>query len=113
MFRCPEVYLMDFKGERSNNNPAPHNKGNESKIGLGDVRQILAEYCIVPLLTQKLHENTPHVKSVLIAAPRYICTQNCKYKIFDMQLLQRKRQGYAGPRHLHRSRGHPFRSNPS
>lgn len=68
--RCPEVYLTDFIGERSCNNPAPYNKGKESKIGLGDVRQILAEYCVVPLLTQKLHESTPHVKSVLISAPR-------------------------------------------
>lgn len=64
------MYLTDFVGERSCNNPAAYNKGKEAKIGLGDVRQILVEYCVVPLLTQKLHENTPHVKSVLIAAPR-------------------------------------------
>lgn len=64
------MYLSDFKGEKSHNNAAPHNKGIEAKIEIGDVRQLLTEYCILPLVTQKLHECTPHVKSVLIAAPR-------------------------------------------
>lgn len=37
---------------------------------LGDIRQLLTEYCIVPLLTPKLHECTPHIKSVLLAGPK-------------------------------------------
>lgn len=37
---------------------------------LGDIRQLLTECCIVPLLTPKLHEATPHIKSVLLAGAK-------------------------------------------
>ncbi|CAH1155617.1 unnamed protein product [Phaedon cochleariae] len=65
--KCPEVYLSEFRGERSYFPPAPYNIGKDPAIALGDIRQILKEYCIVPLLTPNLHQSTPHVKSVLLA----------------------------------------------
>lgn len=36
---------------------------------LGDIRQLIAEYCILPLGNQVLREHTPLVRSVLIAGP--------------------------------------------
>ncbi|KAK4877607.1 hypothetical protein RN001_010113 [Aquatica leii] len=68
--RCPEVYLKEFLGERSCNNPLPHNIGKEPEIDLGDFRQILIEYCVIPLSSSQLHMSTPHIKSLLIAGPK-------------------------------------------
>ncbi|XP_060535908.1 IQ and AAA domain-containing protein 1-like [Cylas formicarius] len=68
--KYPEVWLNDFKGERSHHQPTPFNKGKEPPPDLGDVRQILTEYCVVPLLSPQLHQSAPHVKSVLLAGPR-------------------------------------------
>lgn len=36
---------------------------------LGDIRQLIAEYCILPLGNQVLRELTPLVRSVLIVGP--------------------------------------------
>lgn len=36
----------------------------------GDVRQLVAEYCILPLGNDDLRQLTPLVRSVLIAGPR-------------------------------------------
>ncbi|KAJ8924583.1 hypothetical protein NQ315_000733 [Exocentrus adspersus] len=69
-YRYPEVYLRDFLGERSYFPPAPYNAGKEPPVFLGDIRQVVNEYCILPLLTSHLHETTPHVKSVLVAGPK-------------------------------------------
>ncbi|KAB0795971.1 hypothetical protein PPYR_10032 [Photinus pyralis] len=68
--RCPEVYLKDFIGERSYHTAVPHNKGKENDIDLGDFRQILTEYCILPLSSDQLHLSTPHIKSLMIAGPK-------------------------------------------
>ncbi|XP_076272045.1 dynein regulatory complex protein 11 isoform X2 [Rhynchophorus ferrugineus] len=68
--RYPEVWLRHFKGERSFNPPAAYNKGKEPRIDLGDIRQVLTECCIIPMLTDHLHQTTPHVKSVLLAGPK-------------------------------------------
>ncbi|XP_050294675.1 dynein regulatory complex protein 11 [Anthonomus grandis grandis] len=68
--KYPEVWLKDFQGERSFNSPAPYNRGKEPPIDLGDIRQVLTEYCIIPLLSDHLHQTTPHIKSVLLAGPK-------------------------------------------
>ncbi|KAF5278089.1 hypothetical protein FQR65_LT03605 [Abscondita terminalis] len=68
--RCPEIYLKDFIGERSTNYPVPYNQEKEPQIDLGDFRQILTEYCVIPLSSEQLHLSTPHVKSLLIAGPK-------------------------------------------
>ncbi|XP_063931355.1 dynein regulatory complex protein 11 [Zophobas morio] len=68
--RCPEVYLQDFKGERSYYHPVVHNKGNEQPVALGDIRQVIAEYCVIPLLSPQLHQSTPHIKSLMIVGPK-------------------------------------------
>ncbi|ERL94357.1 hypothetical protein D910_11638 [Dendroctonus ponderosae] len=68
--RYPEVWMQDFRGERSFHPPAAHNRGKEPPFDLGDIRQVLTEYCVVPLLSARLHRNTPHIKSVLLAGPK-------------------------------------------
>lgn len=40
-----------------------------NQIVSGDIRQLIAEYCILPLGNQVLREFTPLVRSVLIAGP--------------------------------------------
>lgn len=65
--KYPEVYLDNFKGERSYNPPAIYNIGNERNVSLGDVRQILTEYCILPLVSNQIRMQTEHIKSLLIA----------------------------------------------
>lgn len=37
---------------------------------LGDVRQIIKEYCILPVGNENIRQLTPLVRSVLIAGPR-------------------------------------------
>ncbi|KAL1518041.1 hypothetical protein ABEB36_001727 [Hypothenemus hampei] len=66
----PEVWLDDFKGEKSFNLPVAHNKGKEPPFDLGDIRQLLKEYCIIPLLTDHLHQHTPHIRSIMLAGPK-------------------------------------------
>lgn len=68
--RYPEVYLEDFKGERSYYTPALHNRGEEQRMALGDIRQILTEYCVLPLLSNQLHESTQHIKSLIVAGSK-------------------------------------------
>ncbi|XP_022904118.2 dynein regulatory complex protein 11 [Onthophagus taurus] len=68
--KYPKVYLDDFKGERSYNNPVPFNKGVNPSISLGDFRQILTEYCVIPLLSDHIHQSTPQIKSILIAGAK-------------------------------------------
>lgn len=64
------MYFADFLGERSYNSPAPFNKGKEPSMDLGDFRQILTEFCVLPLASPLLHQQTPQVKSLMIAGPR-------------------------------------------
>ncbi|GJQ84215.1 hypothetical protein Trydic_g2885 [Trypoxylus dichotomus] len=68
--KYPTVFFDDFKGERSYNSPVPYNKGTDPKIGLGDLRQILKEYCVLPMLSDNLHQSTPHIKSLLLAGAK-------------------------------------------
>ncbi|CAG9862123.1 unnamed protein product [Phyllotreta striolata] len=68
--KYPEVYMSDFLGDISYHPPAPFNAGPDPPMSLGDVRQLLVEYCVVPMLTGHLHQSAPHVKSLLLAGSR-------------------------------------------
>lgn len=35
-------------------------------MALGDIREVLKEYCIVPLLSSHLHQSTQHIKSLML-----------------------------------------------
>ncbi|XP_076656348.1 dynein regulatory complex protein 11 isoform X2 [Halictus rubicundus] len=65
----PEVALNDFKGEKSFTNSNLREKGKDPLPAIGDIRQLIAEYCIIPLGNGTLRELTPLIRSVLIAGP--------------------------------------------
>ncbi|XP_011499009.1 PREDICTED: IQ and AAA domain-containing protein 1 [Ceratosolen solmsi marchali] len=67
---CPEVYIDNFKGEKSYSNFHLRQKGKSTLPAIGDIRQIIKEYCILPMGSETLRELTPLVRSVLIAGPR-------------------------------------------
>ncbi|XP_061935622.1 dynein regulatory complex protein 11 isoform X1 [Apis cerana] len=64
-----EIPLNDFKGEKSFLNYNLKEKKIESLPTFGDIRQLIAEYCILPLGDNTLRELTPLIRSVLIAGP--------------------------------------------
>ncbi|XP_011142769.1 dynein regulatory complex protein 11 [Harpegnathos saltator] len=64
-----EVLLDEFKGEKSFANYDLREKEKDPLPTLGDVRQLIAEYCILPLGDHTLRELTPLVRSILIAGP--------------------------------------------
>lgn len=66
-FRYPAVYLKDFIGEKSHWNHSPFNSGKEQPIAVGDLRQLVTEFCIIPLSSLFLRESTPFVRSLLLA----------------------------------------------
>ncbi|XP_031839802.2 dynein regulatory complex protein 11 isoform X1 [Nomia melanderi] len=65
-----EVALRDFKGEKSFTNSSLREKEKDPLPTIGDIRHLIAEYCIVPLGNSTLRELTPLIRSVLIAGPR-------------------------------------------
>ncbi|XP_029162148.1 dynein regulatory complex protein 11 isoform X2 [Nylanderia fulva] len=64
-----EVSLDEFKGEKSFANYDLRMKEKDPLPALGDIRQLIAEYCILPMGNQVLREFTPLIRSVLIAGP--------------------------------------------
>ncbi|XP_031776762.1 dynein regulatory complex protein 11 [Nasonia vitripennis] len=66
----PEVRIDSFKGQNSFANFDLREKGKDPLPAIGDVRQIINEYCILPLGNETLRELTPLVRSVLIAGPQ-------------------------------------------
>lgn len=60
----PEFFLSSYLGDRAYaarqpTNPAP-----------GDLRQVVKEYCILPLGSQMIRNFAPCIKSILIAGKR-------------------------------------------
>ncbi|XP_034250065.1 dynein regulatory complex protein 11 [Thrips palmi] len=67
--KYPEVPLAAFKGERSFGNLALRQQGKDPLPSLGDVRQAVLEYCVLPLGSPAIHAMSPLVRSVLLAGP--------------------------------------------
>ncbi|XP_013111393.2 dynein regulatory complex protein 11 [Stomoxys calcitrans] len=62
--KYPEIRLSHFLGDkalttRSGINPSP-----------GDIRQLLIEYCILPLGSEQIHNTCPLIRSVLFTGPK-------------------------------------------
>ncbi|KZC13478.1 IQ and AAA domain-containing protein 1 [Dufourea novaeangliae] len=64
-----EISLSDFKGEKSFTNNSLRENGKDPLPTIGDIRQLIAEYCIIPMGNSSLRELTPLVRSILIAGP--------------------------------------------
>ncbi|XP_011311368.1 IQ and AAA domain-containing protein 1 [Fopius arisanus] len=65
----PEIYLNSFKGEKSYANFELWDKGRDNLPTIGEIRQLVSEYCILPLATENIRLLSPLVRSVLIAGP--------------------------------------------
>ncbi|XP_046609162.1 dynein regulatory complex protein 11 [Neodiprion virginianus] len=65
----PEVRLEQFKAEKSYANFELRERGKDPLPALGDVKQLVTEYCILPLGNEVVRQLTPLVRSVLIAGP--------------------------------------------
>ncbi|XP_044579210.1 dynein regulatory complex protein 11 [Cotesia glomerata] len=65
----PEVYLNCFRGEKSYANFDLWDKGKDPLPTIGDIRQLVAEYCILPQGNEDVKLLSPLVRSVLIAGP--------------------------------------------
>ncbi|KAI4472154.1 hypothetical protein MML48_1g18424 [Holotrichia oblita] len=50
--KYPEVYFDQFKD------------------WFGDLRQLLKEFCVLPMLSDNLHQSTPHIKSLLLSGAK-------------------------------------------
>lgn len=62
--KYPEMRMAQYLGDkaitaRSGINPSP-----------GDIRQILTEYCILPLGSEQIHNTCPLIRSILLAGPK-------------------------------------------
>ena len=67
--KYPEVQLSEFRGERSYAAHDLRKQGKDPLPSLGDIRQVVLEYCILPLGSKTIHQTAPLVKSVLLAGP--------------------------------------------
>ncbi|CAH0389071.1 unnamed protein product [Bemisia tabaci] len=67
--RYPETPLSSFRGEKSYANYELRLQGNDPQPSLGDVRQVMLEYCILPLGSKTVHQTAPMVRSLLLTGP--------------------------------------------
>ncbi|CAH2094784.1 unnamed protein product [Euphydryas editha] len=65
----PFVKIDDFIGEKSYVGSEMRNQGQEPSPCLGDIRQLIKEYCILPLGSETVRASAPLVRSVLITGP--------------------------------------------
>ncbi|XP_054288457.1 dynein regulatory complex protein 11 [Macrosteles quadrilineatus] len=68
--KYPETPLSSFIGERSYAASELRFQGKDPLPSLGDIRQVMLEYCILPLGSKTIHQVSPLVRSMLIAGPR-------------------------------------------
>ncbi|XP_075983177.1 dynein regulatory complex protein 11 [Anticarsia gemmatalis] len=65
----PLVNIDDYIGEKCYVGAAFREEGQEAAPCLGDIRQLVKEYCILPLGSEHVRNNSPLVRSVLISGP--------------------------------------------
>ncbi|CAG9789481.1 unnamed protein product [Diatraea saccharalis] len=65
----PIVKIDDFIGEKGYLGSHFRNEGQDPSPCLGDVRQLIKEYCILPLGSEHVRTNAPLIRSVLISGP--------------------------------------------
>lgn len=68
--KYPTVSLRSFKGDASYAGSDVMRWDNDPSPTLGDVRQVIRDYCVLPMLSKEIHQAAPIVRSVLIAGVR-------------------------------------------
>ncbi|XP_014228258.1 IQ and AAA domain-containing protein 1 [Trichogramma pretiosum] len=66
----PEIELDSYQGQCSYGEFHLGQRGKDPLPAIGDIRQLIREYCILPLGSELVRETTPLVRSVLLAGPR-------------------------------------------
>ena len=64
--QSPETKLRDWIGDLSYQNYEAQNEFREYSQRLGEIKQLVMEYCILPLGSKEAHQVSPLVKSVCI-----------------------------------------------
>ncbi|KAI5733919.1 hypothetical protein M8J77_000350 [Diaphorina citri] len=67
--KYPETPIYAFCGERSYAAHDLREQGKDPLPSLGDIRQVIMEYCILPLGSPMIHQNSPLVRSLLLTGP--------------------------------------------
>ncbi|CAG5004942.1 unnamed protein product [Parnassius apollo] len=65
----PIVKIDDYIGEKNFVGSELRSQGREPTPCLGDIRQLIKEYCILPLGSEHVRTNAPQIRSVLISGP--------------------------------------------
>ncbi|XP_049877843.1 dynein regulatory complex protein 11 [Pectinophora gossypiella] len=65
----PVVKIDEFIGEKCYVGAEWRSQGLEPEPCLGDIRQLVKEYCILPLGSEHVRNHTPLVRSVLLSGP--------------------------------------------
>ncbi|XP_068619350.1 dynein regulatory complex protein 11 [Battus philenor] len=65
----PVVKIDDFIGEKNYVASDLRKQGREPLPCLGDIRQLIKEYCILPLGSEHVRTNAPQIRSVLLTGP--------------------------------------------
>lgn len=63
----PLVRIEDYIGEKCYVASEWRNEGRDAEPCLGDVRQLVKEYCILPLGSEHVRTSAPLIRSVLIS----------------------------------------------
>ncbi|XP_033207844.1 dynein regulatory complex protein 11-like isoform X2 [Belonocnema kinseyi] len=70
--QSPEANLRDWIGDLSYQNYEAQQEFREYNYRLGEIKQLVMEYCILPLGSKEVHQLSPLVKSVCICGlPQY------------------------------------------
>lgn len=60
------VFLRDWFGDLSYQNYEAHRELRDYKERLGEVKQLVLEYCVLPLISKETHRIAPLIRSVCI-----------------------------------------------
>lgn len=67
----PIVSLRDWVGDFSYGNYEARRESRDFKHRLGEVKQLILEYCVLPLISKEAHQVAPLVRSVCICGLPY------------------------------------------
>lgn len=62
----PTVSLRNWVGDLSYQNYEARRESRDYKYRLGEIKQLVLEYCVLPLISKEVHQIAPLVRSVCI-----------------------------------------------
>lgn len=89
----PTIFLRDWFGDLSYQNYEARREFRDYKHRLGEVKQLVLEYCILPLISKETHQIAPLVRSVCIyglpeagktSLANAICSEVISFSLIDI-----------------------------